>query len=583
MKLKNLTISKKLIFVFIVIMLLLVGNAYYNHGNITIAQNMLEDIYAIRLKSIDYLIEADRDAYQSSVAISQSLSKEVQSSSELKKAKRSEISENLAQIGERYDNFWALYKQTDSVNSKQDSVFRRHYAALKKYTYRIDSLLVVGQYAVAERLYFSEYMFHFKSMRAAMDEYTDLSLNHADLNYATSLSVLNQIASQTVVLYLIIFLVLVISLFFIVRNIKHVISVAIKATNQLANGNLAYLIPDMGKSEVGQVVFALRNMNEKLRYIVSEIVKIADRVAEASAQISSSAEQMSQGANGQASSTEQISAAMEEIVANIDQNTENARHTEIMSNQSVQKLKLIQEKTTVSLESVRQISDKILIINDLAFQTNLLAINAAVEAARAGEYGKGFAVVAGEVKKLAERSKLAANEITQLAHLTRLQAEESGAMLLELTPDVIKTSSLVCEIAASSQEQNSGAQQINTAIMQLSSITQQNAAAAEQLAANSMQLNDQSEILRKSISFFKFTEEDVSKVINDMMNQILELQKNMQDLQSKGIVVAGSSNSVSKEPVNEEKTKSTAKIDDSRNGGHTIILNRADDEKFETF
>jgi len=190
------------------------------------------------------------------------------------------------------------------------------------------------------------------------------------------------------------------------------------------------------------------------------------------------------------------------MVANIQNNSENAKQAEIIALKSAEGIRKGYDSTTYALNSMKKIAEKVSIIGDIAFQTNILALNAAVEAARAGEHGRGFAVVAAEVRKLAERSRLAAEEIDRIIRDSVKIADEAGRLLSEIVPDIEKTARLVQEIAAASMEQNAGAEQINSAIQQLNQITQQNAAASEEMASSAEELNSQAKQLIDIVSFF---------------------------------------------------------------------------------
>jgi methyl-accepting chemotaxis protein len=198
---------------------------------------------------------------------------------------------------------------------------------------------------------------------------------------------------------------------------------------------------------------------------------------------------------------------MEEISSNIQQNSENAQETERISQSAQSGIREVVKSAEEAFKAQRDISEKIQIINDIAFQTNLLALNAAVEAARAGEHGKGFAVVAAEVRKLAERSKVAADEIVVLAKNGLATSEKAGEYMANTLPEVEKTTNLVQEITAASLEQNNGVGQVNNAIQQLNNVTQQNASASEEIATSSEELSSQADTLSDLISFFK-TDED---------------------------------------------------------------------------
>ncbi|MGF1584730.1 MAG: methyl-accepting chemotaxis protein [Bacteroidales bacterium] len=293
---------------------------------------------------------------------------------------------------------------------------------------------------------------------------------------------------------------------FIARSITGGITKGLNIAEQISKGDLTVNIDQsitIQQDEIGQLGRALQLMIEKLRGIIGDIVSGADNISSASTEMSSSSQQMSQGATEQASSAEEVSSSMEEMVSNIQQNTDNAQQTEKIAQNVSSGIKKVGESAGDSLESIRNIASKINIINDIAFQTNILALNAAVEAARAGEHGRGFAVVAAEVRKLAERSKIAADEIVALAAKSVNVTEESGKLMGELIPDIEKTARLVQEITAASLEQNSGADQINNAIQQLNQVIQQNAAVSEEMATTSEELSGQADQLKETVSYFR--------------------------------------------------------------------------------
>jgi methyl-accepting chemotaxis protein len=191
------------------------------------------------------------------------------------------------------------------------------------------------------------------------------------------------------------------------------------------------------------------------------------------------------------------------MAATIKQSADNAAQTEKIARQSAADAIASGEAVSNAVVAMQTIADKIMVVQEIARQTDLLALNAAVEAARAGEHGRGFAVVASEVRKLAERSQAAAAEISTLSGTTVKAAQSAGAMLSKLVPDIQRTAELVEEISAASREQNAGASQINTAIQQLDKVTQQNTSAAEEMSATSEELASQAEQLQTAISYFR--------------------------------------------------------------------------------
>ncbi len=304
-----------------------------------------------------------------------------------------------------------------------------------------------------------------------------------------------------------------VSMVLITNMIKKPLQNAIKKVVLISEGKLDIKFDkDKSQNEIGILNNSLSDLSTRLLSIISDIYINADNLVVASQQFGSTSQQMSQGASEQASSAEEVSSSMEEMAANIQQNTDNAQQTEKISTEASSGIEKVASASQESLNSIRQIAEKITVVNDIAFQTNILALNAAVEAARAGEHGRGFAVVAAEVRKLAERSKAAADEIVDLSTQSLRVTEEAGGLMVKIIPDIEKTSKLVQEIAAASMEQNSGADQVNSAIQQLNQVTQQNAASSEELATSSEELAAQAQQLKEGIAYFDLGNKKQSSV-----------------------------------------------------------------------
>ncbi|MFA5984701.1 MAG: methyl-accepting chemotaxis protein [Methylococcaceae bacterium] len=280
---------------------------------------------------------------------------------------------------------------------------------------------------------------------------------------------------------------------------------AVEVLSQVEQGDLTITVRGNYQGQLGEFKDTVNNTISKLSQTIAEVINAADQLGNASEQISATSQSLSQASSEQAASVDETSASIEEMAASINQNSENAKITDGMAGKASREANEGGVAVKQTVEAMKEIANKIGIIDDIAYQTNMLALNAAIEAARAGDHGKGFAVVAAEVRKLAERSQVAAQEIGELAEKSVKTAETAGKLLDEIVPSIAKTSDLVQEIAAASQEQSSGASQVNAAMNQMNQITQQNASASEELAATAEEMSGQTEQLQSLMRFFKIS------------------------------------------------------------------------------
>jgi len=272
---------------------------------------------------------------------------------------------------------------------------------------------------------------------------------------------------------------------------------------EMAQGNLTQRMELRAKDEVGQMAGSLNTFLDAVEKVIVEVKGGGAATSSAAQQVSSSASALSQGTSEQAASVEETTSSLEEMSASIGQNADNSRKMEQVASKGAREAEESGKAVKQTVDAMKSITERIDIIDEIAYQTNLLALNAAIEAARAGEHGKGFAVVATEVRRLAERSQTAAKEISRLAADSVKVAERSGELLKELVPSIQKTAEMVQEVTSASREQTSGVSQINKAMSRVDQVTQRNASSAEELSSTAEELASQSEALMQLMNFFK--------------------------------------------------------------------------------
>jgi len=417
----------------------------------------------------------------------------------------------------------------------------------------------------ASAIAFGEGRDSFYSLMENMDQIFELADELADARTAEATADASMLKTFALIVVL---LAIVISMAFgymIARSIAQPMALGVRLAEEVAKGDFSARMEMNRKDEIGQLAIALdgmaeslarqadvaeeiakgnlnakvtlasdkdqlgssiKRMVEMLREVINNVRLSADNVASGSQAMSASSEEMSQGASEQAASAEEASSSIEQMTANIRQNADNAMETEKIAIKTAQDAGAGGEAVQKTVLAMKEIAEKIMIIEEISRQTNLLALNAAIEAARAGEHGKGFAVVAAEVRKLAERSQVAAAEISDLSVSSVDIAESAGNLLNVIVPNIEKTAELVQEIAAASKEQDAGADQISRAIQQLDQVIQQNASASEEMASTAEELSSQSEQLQSMIGFFKMEGVERSYVKSSGFENLVSAQKN---------------------------------------------------------
>lgn len=501
--LKNLKIKTKLGLLFGLVIILSTISLLYNLFSLYKSKELIEQMKKSE-QGISYLLEADRDAYQSSIAISQLLERNFELSAGQTKKLLSEIIENKDQIKMRYEKFVKIFDTTSSKEyTNINNSFLTNYNQINQLTLSIVDFFKEQNFGEASLLYHNEYLRHFGPMRDSMNSFTDIHEAYSDKLFSENVKIINQVVLNSIILFSSILTILILNSYLIFRTITTGLNEVLYSTERISQGILTDSIPTDREDEFGQMLNSMSRMSNKLKEIANTIKSSSQNFFESSQQISSSSQHIADGAIQQAASSEEISASIQQISASINSNSDNARQTEIIANQAVDNIRTASQSVTNTLNDMKQILQKVSIIREISEKTDFLAVNAAIEAARAGEMGMGFAVVSTEIRKLAERSQIASKDIDELSMSNIAKADQSAKLLAGVVPEIQSIAQKIQEISAASNEQNVGAAQISESIQQLSQIIQGNAAHAEELASSSDELTSQASMLLDSASFFK--------------------------------------------------------------------------------
>ena len=344
-------------------------------------------------------------------------------------------------------------------------------------------------------------------LATALKSHIDYNAFIAKNAASTALATKNDVTRNLIIIVITVTLFIGVFGWIIIKGIIYPLSQIKVIVETLSLGDFNVPIDINRADEIGDVAKSLKVMHAHLVKVIKDVRDNAEVLLMASQHVSATAQSLSQLTTEQAASMEETSASIEQLNASVKQNTENARVTENMASNSASDARNGGAAVIETVTAMKQIAKKISQIEDIAYKTNLLSLNAAIEAASAGDHGKGFAVVAAEVRKLAESSRITAQEINELASNSVSIAENAGSQISSVVPNIVKTAEFVQEINAASREQSIAINQINEAIRQLDKVTQQNAASSEELAATAEELNDQAIQLQQTASFFKLVDE----------------------------------------------------------------------------
>ena len=452
-------------------------------------------------RALSLILNADRDAYQALLAQQRVL---VASDRDELTTLAADFAENSAQVSDRVTQGAALL---GPVGAEFFAEFLQTYEVwntLATQTVELSESLIDELNRI--RTASASADMEFDSLQSVIDELAEAMVVVVDEEVAA----IQRSIAATLTIYAVVAIAAFVASIavgaLLTRSMLTNIRQAVEVADTVGRGDLRVSADSKVGDEVGDLIRSIGSMSDKLRQIVGEMTQSATYVARGAQELSEGSQRLSEGSTEQAATTEEVSSALEQMGATIEQNDSNAEHTNTLATKAADQAGESGATVQATAQAMRDIVERIAVIEEIARQTDLLALNAAIEAARAGEEGRGFAVVAAEVRKLAERSRASAAHIVELSGSSLQQAEAAANEIGELVPNIQQTASLVQDISASSREQRTGVKQIGEAMLQLDDVTQRTASTSEQIAATSEELAAQAANLEQLTRFFTIEE-----------------------------------------------------------------------------
>jgi methyl-accepting chemotaxis protein-1 (serine sensor receptor) len=511
-RLSGLTVKSSLIGVLGLLCVMLLVGAWMGLGGMARANESMRQIYEEQLVPLAKLDTVARGSLRDFIALSEAT---------FHKDEKSIVKQKLDDLKEHRAASEAMLKELGKVAfspelKKQMQAFQSARDDMQSSLDDVVAGLEAADGSATEMLY-SNALPNVAIVSAEIDKLVKMQEDASHQRYEEAVASYERVRSMTFAALIAGMLVAIVMAFLLIRSITGTLNKAVQVANAIAQGKLGHNITVNRRDELGKLLEAFRSMDDRLSAIVGEVRHGSGAVSTAAQQIARGNDDLSQRTQEQASSLEETASSMEEMTSTVKQNAENASHANQLARGAREQAERggeVAAQAVVAMKEInassRKISDIVSLIDEIAFQTNLLSLNAAVEAARAGEQGRGFAVVATEVRNLAQRSAGAAKEIKALindsAEKVRTGSElvdQSGKALGEIVDSVKKVTDIVAEIAAASQEQSAGIDQVNHAVSQMDEMTQQNAALVEEAAAAARAMQEQANELARQVAFFR--------------------------------------------------------------------------------